>query len=576
MNKTIALAMIVRNEAERLAKCLDSVKSQVDEIVIVDTGSSDNTVDVARQYTEKVMYYAWDNDFSAARNFAIAQTNSAWILSLDADEQLDVSGGDLRALVGQNEKDAFCLPLLTGEINNICQNDRFMVLRFFKNTYRFCGAIHEQILVEDATTLGFAANPVIRHVAIPAKERRRRRGRNIALLQKAINKEPDNPFLIYYYGVDWLGLGRLEKAAACFERVLGCLTDEYMLFRTPALRYLINCYKIQGELDKAICLCLDESMRYREYSDLYFEGGILFELKGEYQIAAKWFNEALQHDKPPAVFHHTDGTESYLSLYHLGCCLEQLGAFKQARECYLRALAANKRYVDPLYQLIQMGLSRQSAASVWEDLRKEGYLTDSLSAANAAESFWKAGFPDLAYACLIQAGADVSEALIKYAVYSGHHREAIAGMEQLRSRTPVLSIALAVDEIMAWLMVPDLKQAKVQALDLWKRPEGRNAAWAMLNVAHLLEKGSLCGIPEPYRQEEVTQVLINVLVNCWHSRAKDVQMQASLANIMTQIVNILLLQPQHTLLLSAFLQDKADRLRRQISYNFEAARGLYV
>ncbi len=71
MNRTIALAMIVRNEAVRLADCLNSVKDQVDEIVIVDTGSTDHTVDVARQYTDKVMFYAWDNDFAAARNLYI-------------------------------------------------------------------------------------------------------------------------------------------------------------------------------------------------------------------------------------------------------------------------------------------------------------------------------------------------------------------------------------------------------------------------------------------------------------------------------------------------------------------------
>ncbi len=576
MNRTIALAMIVRNEAARLADCLNSVKGQVDEIVIVDTGSTDHTVDVARQYTDKVMFYAWDNDFAAARNFALEQTNSTWILSLDADEQLDVRGGDLRALAGQKEKEAFCLPLQTGEVDDNCQYDRFMVLRFFRNTYRFSGAIHEQIIVGDVAALGFAANPVIRHTAIPARERRMRRGRNIALLQKAINKEPDNPFLIYYYGVDWLGLGRLEKATACFERVLGCLTDEHTLFRAPALRYLIDCYKLQGELDKAICLCLDESMRYGEYSDLFFEGGVLFELKGEYQMAVKWFNEALRHDEPPAVFHHTKGTESYLSLHHLGCCLEQLGAFKQARECYLRALAANKRYIHPLHQLIHMDLSRQSAASVWEDLWKGGYLTDSLSAASAAESFWEAGLPDLAYACLIQAGADVSAALIKYGVYSGRQGEALASLEQLRSRTPVLSVALAVDEIVALLMAENLKQAKARAWDLWKRPAGRNAAWAMLHVTHMLEKGSLGGIPEPHRQKEVTEVLITVLENCWHSRVEDSQLQASLTDIMTQIMRILLLQPQPTLLLTACLQDKADHLRQQIRYNFESARGVWV
>lgn len=84
----ISLVMIVRNESLRLAHCLESVKNQVDEIIIVDTGSSDDTLLIAKQYTEKVYSYPWNDDFSSARNYALAQVTCDWVLSLDADEQL--------------------------------------------------------------------------------------------------------------------------------------------------------------------------------------------------------------------------------------------------------------------------------------------------------------------------------------------------------------------------------------------------------------------------------------------------------------------------------------------------------
>src|SRR5471032_1210517 len=84
--KKLSLAMIVKNEARCLARCLRSVASVVDEIVIVDTGSTDNTIHIAEEFHAIVTNFGWTNVFSAARNFALAQTTADWILVLDADE----------------------------------------------------------------------------------------------------------------------------------------------------------------------------------------------------------------------------------------------------------------------------------------------------------------------------------------------------------------------------------------------------------------------------------------------------------------------------------------------------------
>lgn len=86
---TISLCMIVKNEEKILKRCLDSVADLVDEIVIVDTGSSDGTKQIASGYTEKVYDYVWIDDFSAARNFAFSKATQEYIYSADADEVLD-------------------------------------------------------------------------------------------------------------------------------------------------------------------------------------------------------------------------------------------------------------------------------------------------------------------------------------------------------------------------------------------------------------------------------------------------------------------------------------------------------
>ena len=87
--QTIALCMIVKNEEKLLGKCLQSAKSLVDEIIVVDTGSTDRTMEIANEFGARVYQHAWQNSFSEARNHALNYVTSDWILQLDADEQLE-------------------------------------------------------------------------------------------------------------------------------------------------------------------------------------------------------------------------------------------------------------------------------------------------------------------------------------------------------------------------------------------------------------------------------------------------------------------------------------------------------
>ena len=86
---TVSLCMIVKNEERILQRCLDSLTGLMDEIIIVDTGSTDATREIAAKYTDQVYDFAWVNDFSAARNFAFSKASKEYIYSADADEVLD-------------------------------------------------------------------------------------------------------------------------------------------------------------------------------------------------------------------------------------------------------------------------------------------------------------------------------------------------------------------------------------------------------------------------------------------------------------------------------------------------------
>ncbi len=412
MHQTITLAMIVRNEARHLAKCLDSVQALVDEIVIVDTGSNDNTLEIARRYTDHTFIFTWTGDFSAARNFAIAQATGDWILSLDADEELEISPNSspvdnrpgpahdfLQTLLTQNDRiEAYMLPLLNPSAGPVGETNRFLVLRLFRNDsrYQFSGSIHEQVTVPDRQAVGIAENFVIRHQPLTPDELRRKRGRNLAMLRKALAAEPDNLFLIYYLGLEWLMLGQPARALPCLSKAYQELTGDYLLFRAPALRHLLICLHALGRLDEAICLCLEASCQYPAFTDIYYLAGVLFEEKQEYALAVKWLTEAIKCGTPPLVFNHMSGSGSFLAYYHLGYCQEQLGQPDAAQAAYEAALAANPKYLYPINHLCTLLIALRGPRETLCYLQEKGYTGDKGMALTIAKLLFMAGFPDSA------------------------------------------------------------------------------------------------------------------------------------------------------------------------------------
>lgn len=150
----LSLAMIVRNEEHRLPQCLESVRGVVDEIIVVDTGSTDGTVEVARSYGARVYHFAWCDDFAAARNEALRHCTGQWILYLDADERLTPeSAAQLRSLLEQQPSNVGAL-LCTiisphRQANGATDIHRGAYPRVFRNygypRIAFRGRVHEQI-----------------------------------------------------------------------------------------------------------------------------------------------------------------------------------------------------------------------------------------------------------------------------------------------------------------------------------------------------------------------------------------------------------------------------------------------
>jgi len=219
----VSASMIVRNEEHFLDECLLSIVDEVDEIVIVDTGSTDRSIDIARKYGAKIIERPWTGDFSAARNIGLENATGDWILYIDADERLRVPApGALRAAVSRPEAVALFVSFRPRP-----DFTPYREPRLFRrdDRIRFRGVIHEttrpdiySVCNSDAMIL----EPVdigIDHYGYEG-DLTHKCVRNLPLLQDAVAKTPDRVFLWVDLAQALKGLGRLREAeAACWEAI---------------------------------------------------------------------------------------------------------------------------------------------------------------------------------------------------------------------------------------------------------------------------------------------------------------------------------------------------------------------
>jgi tetratricopeptide (TPR) repeat protein len=220
--------MIAKNEAKNLPRCFESVKGVVDEIVLLDTGSTDDTVRVAEQHGARVFHSDWCDDFSAARNAAVSHARGKWILVLDGDEALACEARrKLRGLLADDRFAAFLI-----NIRSPLKNTRGQAAvinawpRLFRNRpeIRYEGRVHEQIAPSIARMGGMVAatDLVIDHVGYHQDftDQKAKQVRNLALLRQQLTEHPDDPMVLFHLG-EALGLGgEIKEAADAYRRAV--------------------------------------------------------------------------------------------------------------------------------------------------------------------------------------------------------------------------------------------------------------------------------------------------------------------------------------------------------------------
>lgn len=223
--KSCSLNMIVKNEEQLIANVLDSIDLIMDEIVVCDTGSSDQTVTLADQYGVTVLHDPWQNDFSRARNKAIEASTCDWILWMDADDRLEEASVELLQRLWQKAAPqgmAFCI---VNERENITPIE-FIQVRLFPRDpdIRFEQKIHEQIMYSIARKkLPFTRHQEVRihHTGYhSAKIHRKKAERNKPLLIAEINKNPEDPTLQLGLADCLMVLDKTDEAKELYKSVI--------------------------------------------------------------------------------------------------------------------------------------------------------------------------------------------------------------------------------------------------------------------------------------------------------------------------------------------------------------------
>jgi tetratricopeptide (TPR) repeat protein len=321
--QTLSLCMIVKDEEAMLPRCLAAVADFVDELIVVDTGSTDRTVAIAESFGATILHHAWDGDFSAARNVGLDAATSDWLMYLDADEVLvEGEGPRLRELLGHTWREGIFLT----ESNHVGELQdgvavQHSALRLFRNreAYRFEGRVHEQfahrlpalperveytqVRIEHFGYLGAVRD---------AKEKSRR---NLELLERQIAEGVDTPFLHFNLGSERAASGDVAGSLQHLARAWDKLESdpdrlEYGYFPSLASR-LVKALNAGGRHAEAIAQADAVLALLPGFTDVVLEQAMAHRGLGDHAEAIAHFERCIAMGDAPARYSATVGAGTY-------------------------------------------------------------------------------------------------------------------------------------------------------------------------------------------------------------------------------------------------------------------------
>jgi len=338
--------MIVKNEEATIERVLTCAKAICDELIVVDTGSTDRTVEIAERLGAKVFSFAWVNDFAAARNFSLAQCTGDWVLWLDADDLITPeSQQHLLTLKNQHLSDSLDVVYLPYKYAFSPENPEVCILEVLRERLvrraiepRWQFPIHEQIEIQPEWRCLSMQDIFIDHRPAQGSETARI-SRNVGILKQAATGENPHPRMLYYYGLACLEMQQTEEAVAVFSRYFQVAQTQPVWEVYDAHMVLANHHKTAKNFQQAQAHCQQAIHLDHTRAKALNQMGILLCLQNRWAEALPFFGSSVQLTRPVGNFgNEHDEDYTWLPHHYLSLCLEKTGRLHEAVQMAVNSL----------------------------------------------------------------------------------------------------------------------------------------------------------------------------------------------------------------------------------------------
>ncbi|MBM7869453.1 glycosyltransferase involved in cell wall biosynthesis [Clostridium pascui] len=291
----MSICMMVKDEEKNLIRCLDKLKPLTElgiaELIIVDTGSKDNTVFIAESYTDKIYFHKWNNDFSKMRNKTISYAKGEWIFIIDADEEL-INADELIRLVKTKDINSYnTIIFQIRNFNNLSREDVAAMNpspRLFKNDgeFKYLGSVHNQPLFKTPVK---TTNIVLNHYGyiLDDKELMEKKFiRTKSILEKELSQNPNNDYYQFQLGVTYDMHGDKKEAYIEFKRAYNMIKDKPYEYKQKRI-YIYSSFARSASLNKmyddVIAVCNEGINLRNDFVDLYYILAATQRVTGRYE-----------------------------------------------------------------------------------------------------------------------------------------------------------------------------------------------------------------------------------------------------------------------------------------------------
>lgn len=343
-NLPISACLIVKNVETYIIQCVQSLKAVVNQIIVVDTGSTDQTLKILKELDVEIYHYKWNDNFSDARNYSITFASEPTILVIDADEVLEQNTVPyLKQYLDYSKDSPGAVNIISKLDNQKTTNSRITRLFPNSNDYRYFGIVHEQLHFKGAPIGKVKATKVtLHHYGYDKNEVNiiKKIDRNLSLLLKQLRAEPESIYIRFQIGQTYYVGGYYQEAIESFDEVIKMVSN---LNNAPS--YLPTVFLSYG-------YCLLYTMQYQtldyllddatglfpDYTDLYFLYGISLTQRGQLariEIIKEAFEYCLTlGEVSNPMYESVEGVGSYKAYYNLGVYFEAINKLEEAIECY--------------------------------------------------------------------------------------------------------------------------------------------------------------------------------------------------------------------------------------------------